>query len=62
MILVDIMFPASSAVPSALLHIIKLIMHHPEVIKNIREEIDKVVGTGRLITWQDRKKYTLFVL
>ncbi|XP_033353024.1 probable cytochrome P450 304a1 isoform X1 [Bombus vosnesenskii] len=55
MILVDIMFPASSAVPSALLHTIKLIMHHPEVIKNIREEIDKVVGTGRLITWQDRK-------
>ncbi|XP_043588681.1 probable cytochrome P450 304a1 isoform X2 [Bombus pyrosoma] len=51
----DIMFPASSAVPSALLHTIKLIMHHPEVIKNIREEIDKVVGTGRLITWQDRK-------
>lgn len=57
MTLVDFMFPATSALPSALVHAIKLVMHHPKVMKNIQEEIDRVVGTGRIVTWNDRKKY-----
>ncbi|XP_017793323.1 PREDICTED: probable cytochrome P450 304a1 [Habropoda laboriosa] len=52
--LVDFMFPALSAMPSALVHAMKLVMHNPEVLKNIQEEIDRVVGSGRLVTWEDR--------
>lgn len=59
MTLVDFMFPATSALPSALVHAIKFVMHHPRVMKNIQEEIDKVVGTGRLVTWNDRKRYDI---
>ncbi|CAL7939200.1 unnamed protein product [Xylocopa violacea] len=55
MTLVDIMFPALSAIPSTVVHAIKAIMHHPRVLKNVQEEIDTVVGTGRLVTWDDRK-------
>lgn len=56
-LLVDIMFPALSAAPSAIVHAIKLLMHNPNVLKNMQEEIDRVVGTGRHVTWEDRKKY-----
>lgn len=59
MTLVDFMFPATSALLSALVHAIKLVMHHPRVVNNIQEEIDRVVGTGRLVTWSDRKKYDI---
>ncbi|XP_076761436.1 farnesoate epoxidase-like [Xylocopa sonorina] len=55
MTLVDFMFPAISALPSAVVHAIKAVMHHPKVLKNVQEEIDRVVGTGRLVTWDDRK-------
>ncbi|XP_043251102.1 probable cytochrome P450 304a1 [Colletes gigas] len=54
MTLVDVMFPALSALPSTLLHGIKLVMHHPEVLKKLQGEIDSVVGTGRYVTWEDR--------
>lgn len=59
MTLVDFMFPALSAVPSALVYAIKLVMHNPRVQKKVQEEIDRIVGTGRLVTWEDRKKYSL---
>ncbi|XP_017885498.1 probable cytochrome P450 304a1 [Ceratina calcarata] len=55
MTLLDFMFPALSAMPSAILHTIKLVMHHPKVMKNVQAEIDSVVGTGRLVTWDDRQ-------
>ena len=54
-LLVDIMFPALSAAPSAIVHGIKLLMHNPNVLKNAQKEIDRVVGTGRHVTWEDRK-------
>lgn len=60
MTLVDFIFPALSALPSVVVHAIKLAMHHPEILKNIQEEIDRVVGTGRLVTWEDRKKYVAY--
>ncbi|XP_017753929.1 PREDICTED: probable cytochrome P450 304a1 [Eufriesea mexicana] len=55
MTLVDFIFPAVSAVPSVLVHAIKLVMHNPRVQKKVQEEIDRIVGTGRLVTWDDRK-------
>ncbi|XP_071566707.1 probable cytochrome P450 304a1 [Temnothorax nylanderi] len=54
-LLIDMMAPASSAVPSTITHVIKYVMHHPRVMKKIQNEIDNVVGTGRLVTWEDRK-------
>ncbi|XP_076249610.1 putative cytochrome P450 304a1 isoform X2 [Calliopsis andreniformis] len=55
MSVLDFMFPALSALPSALTHAIKFTMHNPDVVKRVHEEIDRVVGTGRHVTWQDRQ-------
>lgn len=55
-LLVDMMFPAFSALPSAITHAIKYLMHNPKVMKKVQNEIDNVVGTGRLVTWEDRIK------
>ncbi|KAK2575389.1 hypothetical protein KPH14_001053 [Odynerus spinipes] len=52
---IDFMFPAITAMPSVVTHAIKLTMHHPDVAKKVRDEIHTVVGTGRLVTWDDRK-------
>ncbi|XP_025988557.2 uncharacterized protein LOC113003430 [Solenopsis invicta] len=54
-LLIDIMFPAFSALPGVITHIIKYLVHHPRVMEKVRNEIDNVVGTGRLATWEDRK-------
>lgn len=55
-LLVDVMFPPLSASPVVISHIIKYLMHHPRVMEKAQNEIDTVVGTGRLITWEDRKE------
>ena len=31
-----------------------MMLHHPEVVKRAQEEIDRVVGTDRLPTYEDR--------
>ncbi|XP_011639779.1 probable cytochrome P450 304a1 [Pogonomyrmex barbatus] len=54
-LLIDMMFPAFSALPGVITHAIKYLMHNPRVMKKVQNEIDNVVGTGRLITWDDRK-------
>ncbi|XP_018047195.1 PREDICTED: probable cytochrome P450 304a1 [Atta colombica] len=51
----DVMFPAFSAIPSVITHVIKYLMHHPRIMEKVQNEIDNVVGTGRLATWDDRK-------
>nr|XP_033329530.1 probable cytochrome P450 304a1 [Megalopta genalis] len=56
MTLVDFMFPALSAMPSTITQLIKNMMHHPEAARKVQEEIDSVVGTGRIVTWEDRKR------
>ncbi|XP_015429299.1 PREDICTED: probable cytochrome P450 304a1 [Dufourea novaeangliae] len=55
MTLVDFMFPSLSAMPSAIVHCLKSVMHNSKVTKKIQDEIDRVVGTGRLVNWDDRK-------
>lgn len=55
-LLVDMMFPAFAAVPSTLTHAIKYLMNHPRVMDKVQNEIEHVVGSGRLITWDDRKE------
>nr|XP_003703633.1 PREDICTED: probable cytochrome P450 304a1 isoform X1 [Megachile rotundata] len=53
--LTDFSFPAYSALPSVVVHTIKLLMHNPDSLRKVQEEIDQVVGTGRRVTWEDRK-------
>ena len=60
MIILDVMFPALSAMPSVVAHAIKLVMHHPDVLEKVQGELDTVIGTGRHVTWDDRKKYVTF--
>lgn len=57
MTVVDFMFPALSATPAVITHCIKYMIHYPNIAEKVRKEIDKVVGTGRLVCWEDRKKY-----
>jgi len=54
-LLIDMMFAPFSAVPFAITFAIKYMLHHPEVMKKVQNEIDNVVGIGRLVTWEDRK-------
>lgn len=54
-LVIDMMFPAFGAIPIVITHVIKYLMHHPRVMNKVQNEIDNVVGTGRLVTWEDRK-------
>ncbi|XP_029169957.1 probable cytochrome P450 304a1 [Nylanderia fulva] len=53
-LIVDMIFPALSALPTTITHAIKHLMHNPKVMKKVQDEIDSVVGTGRFVTWEDR--------
>lgn len=55
-LLIDIMFPAFSAIPAVITFILKYVMHHPKVMEKVQNDIDNVIGTGRLVTWEDRKE------
>lgn len=55
-LLIDMMFPAFSAVPVVITFILKYVMHHPKVMEKVQNDIDNVIGTGRLVTWEDRKE------
>ncbi|KAI4501823.1 hypothetical protein M0802_003158 [Mischocyttarus mexicanus] len=54
--LLDFMFPATTAAPSSVTFAIKFMMHFPNVAKKVRDEIQKVVGSGRMPTWEDRNR------
>jgi len=60
-LLIDMMFPAFSAIPFAITNAIKYMLHHPGVMKKVQNKIDNVVGVGRLITWEDRKEWVIIV-
>ncbi|EFN65051.1 Probable cytochrome P450 304a1 [Camponotus floridanus] len=53
-LIIDMMFPAFSAIPSAITNAIKYLMHNSKIMEKVQNEIDNVVGTGRLVTWEDR--------
>lgn len=59
--LLDFILPATISTSSNITFAIKFMMHFPNVAKKVKEEIHKVVGSGRLPTWEDRNKYvTIF--
>nr|XP_050869101.1 probable cytochrome P450 304a1 [Vespula vulgaris]XP_050869102.1 probable cytochrome P450 304a1 [Vespula vulgaris] len=54
--LLDFILPATISTSSNITFAIKFMMHFPNVAKKVKEEIHKVVGSGRLPTWEDRNK------
>jgi len=55
-LLIDMMFAPFSAIPIVITFAIKYMLHYPGVMKKVQNEIDNVVGIGRLVTWEDRKE------
>ncbi|XP_030371694.1 probable cytochrome P450 304a1 [Scaptodrosophila lebanonensis] len=53
--LVDFSFPAFTAVGVQLSLLVQYLILYPEVMKRIQNEIDEVVGSGRLPTLEDRQ-------
>lgn len=53
--LIDFSFPAFTAVGTQLAFLVQYLLLYPEVQKKIQNELDAVVGTGRLPTLEDRK-------
>ncbi|XP_055385019.1 probable cytochrome P450 304a1 [Condylostylus longicornis] len=53
--LVDFAFPAITAVGVQLSMLFQWFLLRPELLKNVQEELDRVVGRGRLASLDDRK-------
>lgn len=58
---IDYMFPAVTAVTSTIVYLIHQLLHRPEVEEKMVQEIEYVVGKGRLPTLDDRQKWVLLV-
>lgn len=52
---IDYMFPAVSAVPVVFVQVLYSLLNHPECLEKMLNEIDEVVGRGRLPTLDDRQ-------
>ncbi len=52
----DLMFPSMSALAITISTLFQNLLHHPDMIKKIQDEIDEVVGSGRLPHLDDRIK------
>lgn len=53
---VDIILPTVTTIPSTVTFLFQLIFQQPEVQRKIQAEIDRVVGSGRAPTLDDRIK------
>lgn len=56
MICTDFLLPGLTAVNSQIAFLFRTLLHHPDVLKNIQDEIENVVGSGRLPELDDRIK------
>lgn len=53
---VDFMFPSITAIGITISHALLRLVQQPELIKRCQNEIDDIVGHGRLPTLDDRIK------
>ncbi|XP_032684778.1 probable cytochrome P450 304a1 [Odontomachus brunneus] len=51
----DMVIATCSTNPTVIANVLKYLIKYPRVLKKVQDEIDQVVGTGRLVTWNDRK-------
>lgn len=56
MVCIDFMFPALSAIESTIAFLFKHLLYRDDILKKIQDEIDAVVGGGRLPGLDDRVK------
>ncbi|XP_049815469.1 probable cytochrome P450 304a1 [Schistocerca nitens] len=54
LILLDFFFPAASVLSATLTWALIYVVHNPEVMRKVQDELDAVVGRGRLPTLDDR--------
>ena len=54
MIITDFLFPSLSAMESQVGFLLRHLMNRPDIMKRVQEEIDEVVGHGRLPSLDDR--------
>lgn len=54
MIVTDFLFPSLSAIESQVAFMLRHLMNRPDLMKKVQEEIDDVVGQGRLPSLDDR--------
>lgn len=52
----DVVIATCATNPTVITALIKYLINYPRVLKKVQDEIDQVVGTGRLVTWNDRKE------
>jgi hypothetical protein len=56
MMCTDFLFPSLSAVEAQLAFMLRFLLHNQNVTKTIQDEIENVVGSGRLVELDDRVK------
>lgn len=56
MMCTDFLFPSLSAIETQVSFLLRFLLHNPQVMNNIQEEIENVVGSGRLPELDDRVK------
>jgi hypothetical protein len=54
MIVTDFLFPSLSAIESQVAFMLRHLMNRPDLMKRVQDEIDEVVGQGRLPSLDDR--------
>lgn len=57
MICTDFLFPSISAMQTQVAFLLRFLLHNPKVMETIQEEIENVVGSGRLPELDDRVKW-----
>lgn len=57
MICTDFLFPSLSAIESTIAFLFKHLVYRDDILRKIQDEIDLVVGSGRLPELDDRMKY-----
>lgn len=56
MMCTDFLFPSLSAIEAQVAFLLRILVDNKRILKKIEDEIEKVVGSGRLVNLDDRVK------